>query len=96
VDVHKLKLTLVAFTCATQNISTIEKASEKFRAFTFNYKDIICKLKSANMLTVVIETKLRTLSRAVIRLPSTNQFRKLWIILMAALSGPSEVSSRVS
>jgi hypothetical protein len=58
-DVHKLKLTIVAFACATKNISTIEKAPKKFRACAYNFKDLLGKLKRANMITAAIETELK-------------------------------------
>jgi hypothetical protein len=58
-DIHKMKLIIVACACATKNISTIEKAPEECRACVHNFKELLGKLKSANMVSVAIETELR-------------------------------------
>jgi hypothetical protein len=86
-DLHKLKLTIVAYACATKNISTIEKAPEKYRACVHNFKELLGKLKSANMISVDIETELRkpikgcnkaTLAEAILEIPGYPQGGTLW------------------
>ena len=54
-----MKLMIVAFACATKNISTIEKAPEKFQACAYNFKELLGKLRRSNMITVAIERDLR-------------------------------------